>query len=288
MTHPAEAERGVVHAGAGLPDVRDGDPRRRRARRPTSTSCAISELWSRFSEVAADNPNAWIRDAKTAEEIRTPSAEQPDGRAARTEVHELEQRRRHGRGGHHVLGRGGRAPRRRRGPLGVPALRHRLPRAPVRQPTAGRSPRRRRSSSAASRRSSSPASASTTSASSTCTRASRPPCSSARRASGCRLDRQLTRTGGLPFAGGPWNNYVMHAIATVVQRPARAARREGPGVGQRRLRHQARLRRLRHRAAGRAAFRHGYPQDEIDAMPRRELAEPATTPRARRRSRPTR
>jgi acetyl-CoA C-acetyltransferase len=30
------------------------------------------------------------------------------------------------------------------------------------------------------------------------------------------LDRQLTRTGGLPFAGGPWNNYVMHAIATVV------------------------------------------------------------------------
>jgi acetyl-CoA C-acetyltransferase len=30
-------------------------------------------------------------------------------------------------------------------------------------------------------------------------------------------DRQLTRTGGLAFAGGPWNNYVMHAIATVVQ-----------------------------------------------------------------------
>jgi acetyl-CoA C-acetyltransferase len=28
--------------------------------------------------------------------------------------------------------------------------------------------------------------------------------------------RQLTRTGGLAFAGGPWNNYVMHAIATVV------------------------------------------------------------------------
>jgi acetyl-CoA C-acetyltransferase len=29
-------------------------------------------------------------------------------------------------------------------------------------------------------------------------------------------ERQLTRTGGLSFAGGPWNNYVMHAIATVV------------------------------------------------------------------------
>jgi acetyl-CoA C-acetyltransferase len=34
----------------------------------------ISELWARFSAVAADNPHAWIRDAKTAEEIRTPSA----------------------------------------------------------------------------------------------------------------------------------------------------------------------------------------------------------------------
>jgi acetyl-CoA C-acetyltransferase len=33
---------------------------------------------------------------------------------------------------------------------------------------------------------------------------------------GLGLDRQLTRTGGLSFAGGPWNNYVMHAIATVV------------------------------------------------------------------------
>ncbi len=33
---------------------------------------------------------------------------------------------------------------------------------------------------------------------------------------GLGLDRQLTRTGGLSFAGGPWNNYVMHAIATVM------------------------------------------------------------------------
>jgi len=34
----------------------------------------VSELWAGFSAVAADNPHAWIRDAKTAEEIRTPSA----------------------------------------------------------------------------------------------------------------------------------------------------------------------------------------------------------------------
>ncbi len=31
----------------------------------------ISQIWAGFSNVAADNPDAWIRDAKTAEEIRT-------------------------------------------------------------------------------------------------------------------------------------------------------------------------------------------------------------------------
>ncbi len=36
------------------------------------------------------------------------------------------------------------------------------------------------------------------------------------RSLGLSLERQLTRTGGLSFAGGPWNNYVMHAIATMV------------------------------------------------------------------------
>lgn len=33
----------------------------------------VSELWSRFSEVAQVNPNAWIRKKVSAEEIRTPS-----------------------------------------------------------------------------------------------------------------------------------------------------------------------------------------------------------------------
>lgn len=34
---------------------------------------------------------------------------------------------------------------------------------------------------------------------------------------GLGTDRQLTVTGGLTFAGGPWNNYVMHSIATMVE-----------------------------------------------------------------------
>ncbi|HET8929133.1 MAG TPA: acetyl-CoA acetyltransferase [Acidimicrobiales bacterium] len=34
---------------------------------------------------------------------------------------------------------------------------------------------------------------------------------------GLRDDRDLTVTGGLPFAGGPWSNYVSHSIATTVE-----------------------------------------------------------------------
>jgi acetyl-CoA C-acetyltransferase len=34
----------------------------------------VSGLWSRFNDVAQNNPNAWIRENRTAEEIRTPSA----------------------------------------------------------------------------------------------------------------------------------------------------------------------------------------------------------------------
>lgn len=43
---------------------------------------------------------------------------------------------------------------------------------------------------------------------------------------GIGLDRPLTVTGGLSFAGGPWNDYVTHAVATMVQRL-----REEPGLG---------------------------------------------------------
>ena len=42
---------------------------------------------------------------------------------------------------------------------------------------------------------------------------------------GIGLERQLTVTGGLTFAGGPWNNYVTHSIATMVGRL-----REDPGA----------------------------------------------------------
>jgi acetyl-CoA C-acetyltransferase len=84
-------------------------------------------------------------------------------------------------------------------------------------------------------------------------------------------DRQLTRTGGLTFAGGPWNNYVMHAIATVV-----TELRERPGErglvwanGGYVTKHAFGVYSSDPPADG---FRHESPQDAIDALPRRELA----------------
>ncbi|MCB0985676.1 MAG: hypothetical protein KDB06_13590, partial [Ilumatobacter sp.] len=73
---------------------------------------------------------------------------------------------------------------------------------------------------------------------------------------------------------GPWNNYVMHAIATVMN-----DLREQPGTtglvwanGGYATKHAFGVYRTTPPAGG---FQHAYPQDVIDAMPRRELAAPA-------------
>ncbi len=90
---------------------------------------------------------------------------------------------------------------------------------------------------------------------------------------GIDLDRQWSRTGGLTFAGGPWNNYVMHAIATVV-----TDLREQPDEhgfvwanGGYATKHAFGV----YGTRPPDEFRHAKPQDEIDALPRRELAAPA-------------
>ena len=91
---------------------------------------------------------------------------------------------------------------------------------------------------------------------------------------GLPLDRQLTRTGGLSFAGGPWNNYVMHAIATVM-----ADLRDRPGAkglvwanGGYVTKHSFGVYATEPAPAG---FRHASPQDEVDAGPARAFAVPA-------------
>jgi acetyl-CoA C-acetyltransferase len=85
--------------------------------------------------------------------------------------------------------------------------------------------------------------------------------------------RQWSRTGGMTFGGGPWNNYVMHAIATVVQ-----DLREQPGEfglvwanGGFVTKHSFGV----YSTTPGSEFRHDTPQERIDALARRELAEPA-------------
>jgi len=91
---------------------------------------------------------------------------------------------------------------------------------------------------------------------------------------GLDINSQLTRTGGLPFAGGPWNNYVMHAIATVA-----TELRNGVGAtgliwanGGYTTKHAFGVYGTQPPKNG---FTYDYPQDQIDALPRRSLASPA-------------
>ncbi len=88
---------------------------------------------------------------------------------------------------------------------------------------------------------------------------------------GLSLDRQLTLTGGLAFAGGPWNDYVMHSIAAMVQ-----TLRADPGTkglvwanGGYLTKHAFGVYSTEPLATG---FAHADPQDEVDALPSREVA----------------
>lgn len=89
---------------------------------------------------------------------------------------------------------------------------------------------------------------------------------------GIGMDRQLTVYGGLCFAGGPWNNPVSHAIASMV-----GVLREDPGsVGL----VTANGGNVEKHAFGvystvppTGGFRHERPQDEIDAVGSREVSE---------------
>jgi len=89
---------------------------------------------------------------------------------------------------------------------------------------------------------------------------------------GISTDRPLTVTGGLSFAGGPWNNYVMHSIAAMAER----LRAEPAAVGL----VSANGGFITKHAFGvysteppATPFQHADVQDEVDALPKRELCE---------------
>lgn len=87
---------------------------------------------------------------------------------------------------------------------------------------------------------------------------------------GLDLERQLTLTGGLSFAGGPWNNYVMHSIATLVD-----VLRSDPGSNGLIWGNGGYLTKhafgVYSTEAPDGGFVHVHPQDEIDALPSREV-----------------
>jgi acetyl-CoA C-acetyltransferase len=89
---------------------------------------------------------------------------------------------------------------------------------------------------------------------------------------GLGLDRPLTVTGGLSFAGGPWNNYVTHAIAAMA-----GVLRDDPGAlglvtanGGYVTKHALGLYSTEPPAGG---FRWADVQDRVDAFGHRDLCE---------------
>ena len=89
---------------------------------------------------------------------------------------------------------------------------------------------------------------------------------------GLDIERPLTVTGGMSFAGGPWNNYPMHGIATMA-----GILRDDPDVlglctanGGYTTKHAFGVYGARPPAQG---FRHADLQAEVDATPRREPAD---------------
>ena len=89
---------------------------------------------------------------------------------------------------------------------------------------------------------------------------------------GLDLGAQLTRTGGLSFAGGPWNNYAMHAVATIVAelRENTTERAFVWATGGYLAKHSFGIYAAAPPVHG---FRHDQPQAEIDCLPIRVTAE---------------
>jgi len=177
----------------------------------------IAGLWSRFSRVAADNPYAWIREAKSPEEIATPTevnrlvafpytkflvANMVVDLAAALIVCSVETARRHGVPEHRWVFPHAATDVFETTPVGVRATLH--DQAAIR---------------AAGRRVLELAGALPEELAHVDLYSCFPAAVQIAAAEvGLSEDRDLTVTGGLTFAGGPFNSYVAHAIATLMGR----------------------------------------------------------------------
>jgi acetyl-CoA C-acetyltransferase len=231
----------------------------------------VSKLWARFSEIAAGNPHAWIRQARTAEEIGTPTA---DNRLIGFPYTKLMNSNNAVEQGAALL----LCSAERASSLGVPPDRCVFPWAGTdahdhqfvsERWELHRSPAIR----IAGQRSLELAGVGPDDLAHVDLYSCFPSAVQVAAAElGLGLDRDLTVTGGLSFAGGPWNDYVTHAIATM----AGVLRDDPAAVGL----VSANGGYLTKHAFGvysatppSRAFRHAEPQDDVDALPRRALCE---------------
>jgi acetyl-CoA C-acetyltransferase len=272
LNHPSELERGVMMPVQIYP-IFDSAIRATSGRSPEKHVQLISELWSRFSDVAAGNPSAWSRQARTAEEIRTPSPRNRMVGLPYTKY--MNSNNDVDMAAAIIICSAEKA-----AALGVPRERwvfvhagtdcHEHPFVSNRWSFADTP-----AIALGGRRVLELAECTIDDIALVDLYSCFPSAVQLGAQSlGLTLDRQLTRTGGLSFAGGPWNNYVMHAIATTV-----TELRAQPGDlglvwanGGYATKHSFGIYSTDPPAHG---FRHDHPQQEIDSLPRRELAEPA-------------
>lgn len=270
MSAPGEQARGVVMPVQVYP-IFEQAFRRNRGRSVVDHLIATSELWSRFSEVAATNPHAWIQQAYTAEEIRTPSASNRWIGFPYTKLmnsnNAVEQ------GAAFILCSAERAEA-----LGVPRDRWVFPYSGTdahdhyyvsERDDLGSSPAMR----IAGRASLELAGVGVDDLAHIDLYSCFPSAVEiAAHEIGIGLDRQLTVTGGLSFAGGPWNNYVSHSIATMA-----GVLRDDPGSLGLVTANGGFITKHAFGVYGTeppsTAFRHRDVQDEVDALPKRTLDE---------------
>jgi acetyl-CoA C-acetyltransferase len=219
MIHAAEMARGIVMPVQVYPMFEQA-LRIAAGRSIDEHLVRISELWARFSEVAASNPNAWIQRSYTAEEIRTAG---PDNRWIGFPYPKLMNSNNAVEQGAALLICSVEAAER----LGVPRDRWVFPHSGTdAHDTAAVSTRGDLHTSpgirAAGRQALDLASVGIDDIGHVDLYSCFPSAVQiAAQELGLPTDdasRPLTVTGGLSFAGGPWNNYVTHAIATMVDR----------------------------------------------------------------------
>jgi acetyl-CoA C-acetyltransferase len=269
MNAPEEASLGIV-APVQLYPLFESAIRAAAGRSVAEHSVLISELWARFSAVAAQNPYAWVQEAKSADEIRTPT---PTNRMVGFPYPKLMNSNNDVDQSAALLMCSAEAASR----LGVPEDRWVFPwsgtDAHDHEFVSNRwdlytSPAIR----TAGRLALSLAGVGPDDLELVDLYSCFPSAVEISAAElGLSLERPLTVTGGLTFAGGPWNDYVMHSIATMV-----GLLRSSPDAvglcsanGGYVTKHAFGVYSARPPAT---PFRWEKPQAEVDALPRRSVA----------------